>query len=198
MPSPSCSDLRHRGETVRRARRVRDDPVCIGVVVVVEVHPEGDSDIRILRRRRDDHLARPSLQMFRGVDSGAKPTCRLDHDVGTQLGPEQVRWIGLGRHRDARSVDDECALDCLNRACKRPVDGVVPQQLSEHRRFGEVVDRYPFDLGFPLIGGAESRAACAPETVNRNSHRHGVLPSFRVCLPSKPRGNGRCEHRRTH
>ena len=66
----------------------------------------------------------------------------------------------------------------LDLAREAAVDGVVPEQVGEHRRIGDVVDRDPLDIGLTLVGRAERRAPGPPETVDGNANSHDVLPSF--------------------
>src|SRR3954465_13734782 len=57
-------DLGDRREAVRRARRVGDDVVVVGLVDVVEVDAEDDSRVRLGRGRRDDDLLGAGLEVL--------------------------------------------------------------------------------------------------------------------------------------
>ena len=167
MPNVLVHDLGHRGETVRRAGGVRDDPVSLRVVDLVEVDAEGDRDVRLLRGGGDDHLPRAG-QVLGGVCAGAEPSSRLDDDVHVELVPRQAGRVRLTRRFDAVAVDDDRRVADLDRVVERAVDRVVLQELSDQVRVGDVVDRHPFDVGFTLIGRAERGATGAAEAIDGN------------------------------
>ena len=90
-------DLRERREAVRRARRVGDDVVLVGVVLV-EVDAEADRDVLALGRRGDDDLLRAAVEVLGGVLAVGEEAGRLDDDVDAEVAPRQ---LAPGRARRA-------------------------------------------------------------------------------------------------
>ena len=142
-------------------------------VVRLEVDPEGDRHVRLLGRSGDDHLPRSRLEMLGGVGAVAEASARLDHDVDAEVAPGKQRGIGLHRRDDPAAVDDDRPVGNLDRPGERPVDGVVLEQLGEHRRLGDVVDRHPLDVGAGLVSGPEGGAAGSSEAVDGYADGHG-------------------------
>ena len=73
------------------------------------------------------------------------------------------------------AVDDDRSVDRLDRAGEAAVDGVVLEQLGEHRRIGDVVDRDPLDVGARLERGPERGATGPPEAVDCDADSHVFL-----------------------
>ena len=146
-----------------------------GIVDLGEVDAESDGDVRILGRRRDDDLPSARFEMLRSVVACAEAAGRLDHDVDVELGPRELRRVGLGRHGDAGAVDEHRAVDDLDLTGKPAVDGVVPEQVSEHLGVCGIIDRHPLDVALALVGRAKCRASGAPEAIDCNANGHGRL-----------------------
>ena len=142
MPSASCSTFATGARQFVVQEAFEMMWCALRVVDVVEVDAERDRDVRVLGRRRDDDLAGAGLEMLRGVVAGAEAPGRLDHDVDAELAPGQARRDrardGVG---DARAVDEDRSVDDLDVAGEAAVDGVVLEQVGEHRRVGDIVDR---------------------------------------------------------
>jgi hypothetical protein len=113
MPTVSLSDLGERREAVRRARRVRDDVVLLGVVLV-EVDAQADRDVLALGRRGDDDLLRAAVEVLGGVLAVGEATGRLDDHVDAEVAPRQVRRVRLGEHLQLVAVDDEAVSGLLD------------------------------------------------------------------------------------
>ena len=94
--------------------------MALRVVGLVEVHAERDGHVGVLRRRRDDHLARARGEVLAGALAGAEAPARLDHHVDAEVAPGQVRGIGLGEDRDLAAVDPQLRVVGLDLAGKRP------------------------------------------------------------------------------
>jgi hypothetical protein len=75
------------------------------------------------------------------------------------------------------AVHDERAVDHVDGARERAVHGVVPEQLREHRRVGDVVDRHPLDVGLALDRRTERGATGPPEAVDGHADSHVFLLS---------------------
>ena len=104
-PDGVVEDLGERREAVRRARRVRDDVVLVGVVLV-EVDAEADRDVLALGGRRDDDLLRPAaVDVLLRVLAVGEAAGGLDDDVDAQVAPRQVGRVGLGEHLQLVAVD---------------------------------------------------------------------------------------------
>ena len=114
-PELVVEHLGDRREAVRRAGRVGDDVVVLGVVGLVEVDAQGDRHVRVGRRRRDDHLLRPGVEMLGGVVALGEQAGRLDHDVDAELAPRQIGGVTLGEHLDLGPVDGEGVVADLDR-----------------------------------------------------------------------------------
>ena len=98
------NDLRDRRQAVRRARRVRDDLVFGGVVLVV-VDAEDDGDVGALGRRGDDDLLRARGEVLCSrVPVGEEPR-RLEHDVDAEVLPRQLGRVALRQHLELVAVD---------------------------------------------------------------------------------------------
>ena len=137
--------LCNRSQAVRRAGRVRNDVVLLGVVGL-EVDAECNRDVGFLRRSRDDHLSRSPFEVLRGVGATPEATRRLDDDIDVELLPRQLSRVAHRRSRDLHAVDDDASFDRLDRPVEASVDGVVREQVRQHRRVGDVVDRDPLDV----------------------------------------------------
>ena len=149
-------------------------------VVRLEVDAERDRDVGLLGGRGDDHLLRSGLEVLLGVGAGAEAAARLDHDLDAELAPGQRGGIAHVRRLDPGPVDDERALDQLDGAAERAVDGVVLEQVREHRGIGDVVDRDPLDVGARLERSPECGAAGSSEAVDGDTDSHGS--SFVDCF----------------
>jgi hypothetical protein len=167
-------DLRHRGEAVRGAGRVRDDVVRGGVVVgVVDTHDEGR--VLVLRRGGDDDLLGAGVDVRLGLGRVGEEAGRLDDDVGAQLGPREVRRVALGEGADLLAVDDEVLVvevDALREAAQH---GVVLEQVSQRLVVRQVVDADDLDVGARRHDGTVEVAPDAAEAVDADLDGH--LPS---------------------
>ena len=84
--------------------------------------------------------------MLRRVGASPEATGRLDDDIDAELLPRQLERVALRRSRDLLAVDDDASFDRVDRAVEAPVDGVVREQVRQHRRIGDVIDRDPLDV----------------------------------------------------
>ncbi len=118
-------DLGDWRQAVRRARRVRDDVVALGVVCVVV---DAQHDVRVgglvaLRGRREDHLGCAGLEVLDGFGARAEASRGLDHHVDVVLLPRQFGRIAM-RSGDDRVIAHHDA----------PVaDRHAPREASVHR-----------------------------------------------------------------
>ena len=84
--------LDHGDEAVRRARRVRDDDVLLGVVVLV-VDADHEGGVGVAGRGRDDDPLHRPAQVPGGVLPAGEDPGGLDHDVGLEQVPGQLRRV---------------------------------------------------------------------------------------------------------
>ena len=155
----------------------------LGVVVAVEVDAQGDGDVGVGRRGRDDHLLRPGLEVLGGVVALREQAGRLDHDVDAEVAPGQRRGIALGEHLDRLAVDDDRPVALGDLAREAAEDRVVLEQVGERAHVGDVVDGDELELGPGLVGGPEQVAPDAPEAVDcRPSPSPSALPRGRFSV----------------
>src|SRR5262249_51230574 len=96
-------DLSHGGQAVRRAGRVRDDGVSIGVVGLL-VDTEDDRDVLALGRGGDDYLLCTGLDVRLRLVGVGETTGRLDNHVDALVAPGKLRRLALGEDLDGPGV----------------------------------------------------------------------------------------------
>ena len=171
-PDRVVEHLGHRGQAVGRARGVRDHVVVVAVVDLVEVDAERDGDVRLGGRRRDQHLLGAGGEVLGGVLAVGEQSGGLDHHLGAQLAPGQLRRIRSVKKRISLPSTRMPGVGRLHVSRKRPVVGVVLEQVRDHLRIADVVGGDPLDVGALLVGGPEDVAADAPEAVDSHAYRH--------------------------
>ena len=142
------------------------------------VHVVDDRGEIVARGSGDDDLLGASVDvglslLLGGVEAGA-----LEHDVDTELAPREVVGVGLLVDGDLLAVDGNGVLTGgdLVIAAVVALRGVVLQQVREHVRGGEVVDRD--DLGALVTEHlAERETTDAAKAINRNLYCHVCLLS---------------------
>ena len=166
--------LGERREAVRRARRVRDDVVALGVVVLlVDAHDE--RGVLIGRRRGDQHLLGAGRDVLARVGRLREEAGRLDDDVDAQLAPRQVRGVALRERLDRLAVDDDVVVVVVDGGVETTGDRVVLEQVRERLVVGEVVHGDDLEVGALGEGGTEVVAADAAEAVDADLYGHGCL-----------------------
>ena len=146
----------------------------VGVVASSKFTPSTTVDVRLLGRRRDDHLARAGLEVLRRVCALAEEAGRLDHDVDAELVPRQRCGVGLGEDGDLGAVDDE-HVAARPRSCRE----TARRRVSCLSRCASVstpvrsLSADPLDVEPALVRRAEGGATRPPEAVDRNSYSHG-------------------------
>ena len=168
---PVVDDLGRGREAVRRAARVADDLVLVGVVLAL-VDPQHDRDVLALRRRADDDLPRT------GVDVGARlvgvreQAGRLDHDLDAQVAPRQLGRVLDLQHLDRLAVDHDRVVRVGDVALVGAVGRVVLEQQGVGRDVDEVVDGDDLDTRRSLEHRLEGLAADAAEAVDSDADGH--------------------------
>lgn len=173
-------NLGKRSKAVGGARRVRDD--VVGGVVRVEVHAN-DEHGRVSRGRRDDDLARTTLEVGRSLLSGGEHTSRLDDVVGAVLAPGDGSGVTLSEDGDLLAVDNELAVAGAHLTVEAAVDRVVLEHVGHVLKVDEgVVDGNDLSIGV-VDGVAEHNAANTTETVDTNSNHFEESWCVRVPSP---------------
>jgi hypothetical protein len=138
--------LGHRRQAVRRARRVGDDVVVVGVVVgVVDAHHDGD--VLVLRRGGDDHLLGAGLEVGLGLGGVGEEAGGLDHHVGAEVLPRQRGRVALLERGERLAADRDGVSGGSDLAGQPAQDRVVLQQVGQGLVVGEVVDPDDLDVG---------------------------------------------------
>ena len=180
--------LGHRGQAVGRAGGVGDDLVLLAVVGLGEVDAEHDGRVRVGRRRGDDDLLGPGVEVLGGVLAVGEQAGGLDHHVGAELAPGQRRRDRArpargspGRRRAGRwSVASHLARE-------RPVGRVVLEQVGDRLGIDEVVDGEPLDVGPALVGGPEDVPADPSEAVDTDTYSHACILQIQSLAVTKER-----------
>ena len=184
--------LRHRGQAVGGAGSRGDDLVLSGQLVLVD----GEHDGRqiVARRSGDDDLLGAGVDVglrlrLAGVEAGA-----LEHDVDIQLAPRQLIRLRLRVDGDLLAVHGDGARNLHGLAILfkhrllvgngilvdvRTLSGIILEQVSQHLRAGQIVDRNNLvALGVKHL--TERQTADTTETINRNLN-HWKSPPNSVC-----------------
>ena len=163
--------LGERRDAVRRAGRVRDDVVRLGVVRVV-VDAEDDCEVRVGRGGGDDDFLRPGVEvLLRTFAIGEEPG-RLDDDVHAEITPRESSGVALREDLDllARCLED--TVRELHLARERPEVRVVAQQVRHRLRIAEVVQRDDLEVRLALVLCAEEVPPDPAEPVDSDANAH--------------------------
>ena len=86
--------FRHGRETVCCATGVGHDFVLLGIEHVV-IHADANRDVRIFRRRADQHALGSGLQVQLGLIPASEQAGRFKHHIDVQFFPREIRWIAI-------------------------------------------------------------------------------------------------------
>ena len=179
-------DLCERRDAVRRAGRVGDDVVLLGVVHVV-VDAENDGEVGIGRGRGDDYLLRAGVDvLLRAVPVGEEAG-RLDHELDLEVLPRQPGRVALGEDLELGLAGLDDAVADLDILVELPEDGVVLQQVPHRLRVAEVVDRHDVEVAATLEVSAEEVPPNPPKSVDPHAclrHRSSLTPLHLCRRPS--------------
>ena len=132
-------DFHDRDEAVGRARRVRDD-VMLGGIVLLVVHAHTDGDVLALGGCRDHDLLGAGGQVLgRALLIGEAP-CALEHELDAEFLPGKLLGFFDRRDPDQLAVDFERIALCVDRPRKAAVHRVVLEQVRQRLGVGDVVD----------------------------------------------------------
>ncbi len=169
--------LGHRAEAVRRARRVGDQ-VVLGGVVLLFVDAEHHREVHVLGRGADEHLLRAGIDVRLGLVAIGEEAGRLEDDLNAEIGPGKLGGVLLSVDQDLLTVNDDVLLLEADLTRIAAVVGVVLQEMGKRFRIGEIVDRHHLELtGVALLDCLEDLAANPPKTVNTNSNCHSSTSS---------------------
>jgi hypothetical protein len=96
--------FRHRRETVRRTRGIRNH-VMRGRVILLFVHAQNDRDVFVLRRRGDDHFLHGTAQMLARVFGLGEDAGRFNYDLSADRLPIDSSRISLRENAKLFVVD---------------------------------------------------------------------------------------------
>jgi hypothetical protein len=109
-----------------------DDVMALGVVHLLEVHPQHHVGVRRLVASGgggDHDLASSCLQVPGGAGAGAELAGRLDHELHAKLTPRQLVRTALGQHAHLTVIDDDRPILGAHGPGEPSVDGVEREQL---------------------------------------------------------------------
>src|SRR3990167_2555493 len=164
--------LGHGGQAVGGARGVGDDGLAS---VLFMVHAEHEHGRVVLGGSGHQHLLGTGGQVLIGAGLVQEQAGGLNHDVGTDFVPPQVRGVTLLRQADLLAVHDQgVALD-RDFALEAAVHAVVLEHKGQVVGLEQVVDAHDFDVREVLHRSAEHHAADAAEAVDANLDRHSSI-----------------------
>ena len=170
--------LRQRGEAVGRARRVRDDLVLRGIVLLV-VDAEHDRHVGFLGGRGDDDSFRARGDVLRGRVAIGEEAGRFEDDVDAEILPRQLRRIADRQHLELVAADRDRVVFRRDVRVQIAEHRVVFEKMRERLGAGEIVDGDEVDV---LV--AERRAhdvpadAAEPVDTYPDWHRHPPGQTF--------------------
>ena len=171
IPNASCSTFAI-GATQFVVQEAFEMMWCCCRVVLVVVDAEHERDVRLLGRRRDQHLLRARVEVLLRAVALGEVARRLDHDVDAEVAPRQGRRVALGEHLELRAAGLDHAVAELDTLRKRPEHRVVLEQVRHRLRVGEVVHRHDLEVAVPLEVRPEEVAPDAPEPVDSHARCH--------------------------
>ena len=177
--------LDHRDEAVRRARRVRDDLVGVGVERVV-VDADHERGVGPVGGRRDDHPGRAAVQVGGGLLLGGEHAGGLQDDVDAEVAPGQLGRVALGQELErAVALDRDRVVGVRDLGAEAAHDRVVLEQVGHGADVAEVVDGDDLDVGTLGVDRPEEAPSDAPEPVDADSNGHDQPPCC-VALAQRP------------
>src|SRR2546423_176185 len=133
------NDLDHWHQAVRRARRVGDDRVFCGIVLVA-VDSHYDRNVLALRRSRDQNFFRSTLYMLSSRVGIGEPPGGLEHDVHAEVFPRECAGIFLSKNFYLVAVDDDRVFSGFDVALISAVHRVVLEEVRQSLGVGQIVD----------------------------------------------------------
>ena len=151
------------------------DHVVGGRVIGRLVHAQDDGGDAVAGGgRRHDDLASPGLQVTAGVGGLGEPAGGLHDDLRAEISPGQAGRVALLEHPDDLVADGDGVVAGPDADAEPPGHRVVGQQVGQHGRAGQVVDRDDLQGRALVQGRAQEVAADPSESVDPDSGRHCV------------------------
>ena len=157
-------------QAVRRARRVGDD-VVLGGIVLVLVHAHHDGDVFVGCGSRNDDLLHRSAQMLLGQFGFGELSGGFDDHLRANRLPIQLGGIFLGENLDVLAIDGDGIVRSRKSDSEVTEDGVVLQQMGQSLGIGEIVDGDELQARI-VECGAKNIAANAAKAVDANFNCH--------------------------
>src|SRR5262249_4576906 len=155
-----------------------DDAMLAGVVRL-EVDADGERDVLAFGGRGDQHLLDAAVEVRLGLVGLGEAAGRLDDDVDLVLVPRNLGRIFFGDAGDGLAVDDDLAVGGIDLPRVGAVDRVMPKQVRERARVGDVVDDDELEVAgiTGLLPGAYERAPDSAEAVDSDASCHDLFLS---------------------
>src|SRR5579875_1155122 len=115
------------------------------------------------------------------ISSRRRSAGALQHQVHAEVAPWQGGRVAFGEGLDLLAVDDERTVAGADLAVVAPVDGVVPEQVGEVVRVGDVVDRDEVEFAAFVEQDLQGGPADSSQTVDGYG-RHLRSPPW-ICPP---------------
>ena len=170
--------MQHLGEgreAVGRARRIRDDEVILGQLVVVDAVDDGE--VGVFAGGRDQHALGAGGQVGGGLVAGGEDARAFQRDLDAEFLVGQLGRVALGGHLDRAAADVDRVAGDLHLMRELAVHRIVAEQVGVGLDRAEIVDGDDLDVrtaGFD--DGAQNIAPDASETVDRDLHSHFPVP----------------------
>src|ERR1700675_1465397 len=129
------------------------------------VYPQDERNVLILGGRGNDYLLDGSAQMLLGIVRVREAPSRLDHHLGTDGLPRQLRRILFGKDLNCLAVDRNAVAASRDLMGQISENRIVLQEMSQGLGIGQVVDGYELQVGV-VERGTQNIASDAPEPVN--------------------------------
>src|SRR6266478_9299883 len=163
-------DLGDRSQTVRRARRIRNN-VVLGGIVLVLVDAQHDREVLVLCRSGDDDLLYRPAHMLLGIVSVGESAGRFDDDLRADGLPGQRGWVFFFENLNGFAVDGNVVGTSGDFVRQVSQDRIVLEQVGQSFRIGKVVDRNEFKI-LIFKRSAQHVAADAAKSINPYFYRH--------------------------
>ena len=164
--------LGHRGQAIRRARRVGNDVVTRRVVLVV-VDTKNDHEIRPLGRGGDDDLPCAGRNVLGSVVPFCEEPGRLEDDIDAKVPPREGAWVAFRQHLERPVTDANTLAIHRNRFRQIAQNRVIFQEVSQCVHAGDVIDRYELQL-LLVECRSENIASDPPKSVNSDLDGHAL------------------------
>ena len=159
-------DFSERSQAVCRAGSVGDDVVFLRIVHII-IDTKHDGQVFAFGRSRDEDLLGPVIQMGLDLFTVLEFTRRFKDNINTQFAPGNFLWFGEAGEFDAAAADNHDVTVNADIFVKRPMKGIVFEQMSIGVDTGAGV--YCNDFNFRILhSNAECTATDTTKTIDTN------------------------------